>query len=96
MDFITQNAILCEAEKLTNEFIQIVWRKDNAGEYTLCAVAFMDGRGNPVDYLTDFAKPSEVLANLKRTNTEKAMAAQMFAGIPENPGEADLIAANMD
>lgn len=96
MDYKTQDAILHEAEKQTNEFIQIVWRADDNGEYTLCAVAFKDGSGRVIDHLTDFAAPAEVLATLKEQNAENEKSERMFANIPQNNGECKFVAANMD
>ncbi len=95
MDYKTKDAILREAEKLTDEFINIVWKQDEAGEYTLCAVAFMDGCGRIEDYMTDFYTPSGLLAHLKEQNAENEKAAAMF---PDKGTEyqAELIAANID
>lgn len=96
MDYKTQDAILREAEKQTNEFIQIVWKADNNGNCTLCAVAFMDGCGRVIDYLTDFATPAGVMAALKERNEENEKRVRMFADIPQNEGECKFIAANID
>lgn len=95
MNYKTKDAILREAEKLTDEFIQITWRKDDAGEYALCAVAFMDGYGMPIDYLTEFAPPAEVLAGLQERNADNGRAAAMFPD-KATATSYELAAANMD
>ena len=95
MNYKTQDAILREAEKLTDEFIKIVWRADESGDYTLCAVAMVDLPTGEKDYLTDFGAPCEVWEYLHTLNEERAKAAAMF---PDKGTEyqAELIAANID
>lgn len=95
MDYKTQDAILREAEKLTDEFIKIVWRTDESGNYTLCAVVMVDLPTGEKDYLTNFGTPWEVWEYLHTLNEENAKAAAMF---PDKSTEyqAELIAANID
>lgn len=62
MDYKTQDAILREAEKLTDDFIQIVCKES---EPDLYAVAYKDGRGQVIDYMTEFLTPSKLLADLR-------------------------------